>query len=315
MSTAIPPRSSGKRTRPSKPAAGSRPAAGAKQGPQSTFRARKRRQQRLLAGGAIVVVVAVVAVIVALGASSSSGSGIDKRTPVAATTVASVTRVTPAQLANAAGSLRINKPELISGGSGTPLVSGGKPEVLYIGAEYCPYCAGERWALVLALSHFGTFSGLKTIVSSPTDTVASVPTFSFHGSTFSSPYLTFTPVETQTVSGKKLDTLTPEQQHLLTTLDNTPYVPAQSAGGIPFMDLGGYAVQDGISFDDTSMQHQTFQAIAQQVAEQSTPTAAYIAASAGALTSVLCHLTHGQSIDGGAACKAFPTPLTTAPGT
>jgi hypothetical protein len=32
--------------------------------------------------------------------------------------------------------------------------------MLYIGAEYCPYCAAERWPLVMALSKFGTFSNL-----------------------------------------------------------------------------------------------------------------------------------------------------------
>ena len=46
-----------------------------------------------------------------------------------------------------------------------PLTANGKPEVLYMGAEYCPYCAAERWAMIVALSRFGTFSGLHTIHS------------------------------------------------------------------------------------------------------------------------------------------------------
>ena len=33
--------------------------------------------------------------------------------------------------------------------------------MLYIGAEYCPFCATERWAMVNALARFGTFTGLK----------------------------------------------------------------------------------------------------------------------------------------------------------
>ena len=49
------------------------------------------------------------------------------------------------------------------------LTSGGKPEVLYIGAEYCPYCAAERWAVIVALSRFGTFSGLAPIRSAAKD--------------------------------------------------------------------------------------------------------------------------------------------------
>ena len=41
------------------------------------------------------------------------------------------------------------------------LTADGKPEVLYVGAEYCPFCAAERWPVVVALSRFGTWSGLS----------------------------------------------------------------------------------------------------------------------------------------------------------
>ena len=50
-----------------------------------------------------------------------------------------------------------------------PTRAAGKPEILYIGAEYCPYCATERWPLAVALSRFGTFTGLRGIHSSATD--------------------------------------------------------------------------------------------------------------------------------------------------
>ena len=42
----------------------------------------------------------------------------------------------------------------------SPLTKNGLPEVLYVGAEYCPFCAAERWALIVALSKFGSFSKL-----------------------------------------------------------------------------------------------------------------------------------------------------------
>ncbi len=44
-----------------------------------------------------------------------------------------------------------------------------KPQVAYIGAEYCPFCASERWPMVIALSRLGTFSGLGLTTSSATD--------------------------------------------------------------------------------------------------------------------------------------------------
>ena len=42
--------------------------------------------------------------------------------------------------------------------TGPALTSNGKPEMLYIGAEYCPYCAAMRWSMAVALSRFGTLS-------------------------------------------------------------------------------------------------------------------------------------------------------------
>ncbi len=49
------------------------------------------------------------------------------------------------------------------------LISNGRPEVLYVGAEYCPYCAAERSAVAVALSRFGTLHGLGQTASSPND--------------------------------------------------------------------------------------------------------------------------------------------------
>src|SRR6185437_5791132 len=89
---------------------------------------------------------------------SSSGSG--SATPAGqalANLVATTTSVPTATLDKIGGGTTTSPPKTISGAA---LTSGGKPEVLYIGAEYCPYCAAERWAMVVALSHFGTLSGL-----------------------------------------------------------------------------------------------------------------------------------------------------------
>ena len=58
----------------------------------------------------------------------------------------------------------------------------GKPELLYMGGEYCPFCAAERWAIAAAVSRFGTLSGLHFIHSSPTDVYPSTPTLSFYKS-------------------------------------------------------------------------------------------------------------------------------------
>ena len=103
--------------------------------------------------------------------------------------VASITSLSQTELdAVATGSAN----NLIKKVSGTALTGpNGHPEVFYMGAEYCPYCAAERWPMIIALSRFGTFSGLKTTSSSSSDVYPNTPTFTFHGATYVSQYVDF----------------------------------------------------------------------------------------------------------------------------
>ena len=81
--------------------------------------------------------------------------------------------------------------------TGSPLTFDGKPGIFYSGAEYCPYCAAQRWPLVVALSRFGTWSNLsQTVSGASSGPFPETPTFSFYGSTYTSPYLAFQSVET-----------------------------------------------------------------------------------------------------------------------
>src|SRR5262250_635737 len=119
--------------------------------------AERRAEQRrriLIASGSIIAVVAIVVAFIVVKANSKPP----------------------------ASSSASNGPTGAALASGTPLTANGKPEMLYMGAEYCPYCAAERWAMIQALSRFGTFSGLSTVHSSTTDTPTNISTFTFHGS-------------------------------------------------------------------------------------------------------------------------------------
>lgn len=313
VSTQIPARSGGKRptnARP-RPADPSRSDAGRPRGKQAAFQAQKRRQQRLYAGVGILAVVAIAAVLIGVkvsggGSSTATGSGIDARRPISASSLAAVENLTVDQMRAAAGNIKlVSYPIAVTD---TLTAANGQPELLYIGAEYCPYCAGERWAMVAALSKFGTFTGLHSIVSSPSDTAsAAIPTFSFYQATYSSPSVTFRPVETQTVSGTTLEKPTAAESANESKYDGPPYV---KSGGIPYLNLGGKWIQDGINFDNSTMQHQSFDTVAQQIGAQSTQTAGQIAATAGVIVSRLCQLTGGQALDP-ATCKAFPSPVNT----
>ena len=68
--------------------------------------------------------------------------------------------------------------------------------MLFIGSEYCPFCAAQRWAMVNAFSRFGTFTGLTTTHSSSTDADPNTPTLTFYGSKYTSNYISLTTVET-----------------------------------------------------------------------------------------------------------------------
>ena len=47
-----------------------------------------------------------------------------------------------------------------------PLTASGPAQILFVGAEYCPFCAAERWPLVVALARFGRFPVLHDAASS-----------------------------------------------------------------------------------------------------------------------------------------------------
>src|SRR5438552_1742023 len=198
--------------------------------------AERRAEQRrriLIASGSIVVVIAVVVAFIVIKANNkpATNSSNGPTGSALASVVSKVTNVPASTLDKIGdgGGAFTGKIPAVNGG--TPLTSGGKPEMLYMGAEYCPYCAAELWSMIVALSRFGTFSGLSTIHSSTTDTPANIPTWTFHGSSYTSKYLTFTPVEMQTnvrdpSTGQYpvLEKPTAAQQALITKYDAPPYV-------------------------------------------------------------------------------------------
>ena len=116
-----------------------------------------------------------------------------------------------------------------------PLMYNGKPEILYVGAEFCPYCAASRWAMILALMRFGNFTGIKYSASSSTDVYPNTPTFSFVNSTFTSSYLSFNAFETETRTGQPLMSLDPISENVFTKYGNA----------IPFADFGNMYIESG----------------------------------------------------------------------
>jgi Domain of unknown function (DUF929) len=268
--------------------------------------AERRAEQRrriLIASGSILAVIAIVVAFIVIKANNKP-SGNSSNGPTGSALAGVVSKVTnvPAstldKIGDGGGSFT-GKIQPVNGG--TPLTSGGKPEMLYMGAEYCPYCAAERWSMIVALSRFGTFSGLSTVHSSTTDRPSNLPTFTFHGSSYTSKYLTFTPVEMQTnvldqSTGNYpvLEKPTAAQQALLTKYDAPPYVTSADAGAIPFIYFGGKYLSVGASYDPTVLNGKSWDQIASALSDPNSNIAKAIGASANHITAAICKMTGNQ---------------------
>ncbi|MDA8292739.1 MAG: DUF929 family protein [Actinomycetota bacterium] len=215
-------------------------------------RSRKRSNAALgWASVAVVVVVVVVLVVVKLtGGSTPTSSGLSAsgRNPaLAPASLVSTVATIPAATFDSVGT--DGMPAAFTVTAHQPaLTSGGTPRFVYVGGEFCPYCALMRWSLVAALGRFGTFHGLKLMSSATTD--GDIPTFSFYGASYSSPYVDFTPYESEDRLQQPLVNPPASVNKLYTTYDGSGATPAapfnpSSSAGIPFLDIGNKYVSAG----------------------------------------------------------------------
>lgn len=285
----------------------------------------EQRKRIYIAGGSILVVIIVVIAFVLVKLNSKSGtagSANEGPTGAALTTLTNQVTGVPQSVLDQVGAGSISSSEFIpasqipgasaSGAGyfahvgGTLLTSGGKPEVLYVGAEYCPFCAAQRWPMITALSRFGTFTGLKTIHSSSTDSYPNTPTWSFYGSTYTSKYITFTSVEetTNERQGNSSNTSTPyvtlqtptsAEEALVAKYD--PGNPGQGTGGaIPFIDIGNKYVQVGnmTPYSPQDLQGKTWNQVAAAMTQPTTTIAKDADGNANYMTAGICKLTNNQ---------------------
>ena len=195
------------------------------------------------AWGAVALVIVVIAALFIVNATSGSqDTSYTPVTPVPAQVLKDVTTI-PLSTWNAVGisaQSQVAKPTVLSGQP--PMTIDGKsPAMIYYGAEYCPFCAAERWAMTTALARFGTWSNLKITASSHTDTDPTTHTFSFHGATLDSPYITFRGIESCTnvpnaaVAGcsgyTHLQNPTAEEQQILNKYSSSKFLPNASQPG------------------------------------------------------------------------------------
>lgn len=277
-----------------------------------------RRRKTLLAGGAIGLVVLVVAgLIVAKLAGVGGSSGTDSATPAdsglaSAAVVKAVTTVPAATLDSVgAGDVGAGNSSVVPSKIDAPkLTVDGLPQFLYVGANYCPFCASQRWAVVVALSRFGTWSSLGATSSGSTDVHPNTQTLSFHGASFTSKYVSFTGVETRGNTIKNgeyepLDSMNPADQKVFDTYNRPPYVKG-STGAVPFIDIAGRYVNVGSGYGPELLKGKSREQIAAALADPESVIGRAVAGSANVLTAAVCEAT-GQNpatVCGSAGVKA-----------
>ncbi|MGA3020507.1 MAG: DUF929 family protein [Candidatus Micrarchaeales archaeon] len=229
---------------------------------------------------ALIAVIIIILVSLSWSTTSTSLTSFDNQ-PVPDSLLAKLQ--IPGNLSSSIGiGLARNIPGKVTGAN---LSMNGKPEIIYIGAEFCPYCAIERWSLVIALSRFGSFSGLEYMTSSPTDSPPSIPTFTFASATYSSPYIAFVARE---MYGNKLvnGSYTPVQS--LDSSQQAVFSAYDPNGYFPFTDFANKSTQIGANYNDlTILENENWSTIADSLRTPST-TSSVLVGTANLFTAEIC---------------------------
>jgi len=258
----------------------------------------EQRKRIYLAGGSILAVIIVVVAFVIIKANNKSvgSENVGSNGPSGTALTAVVNQLTSVPAAT------LDKVGSGSGVSALPttikpaasaLTASGKPEMLYIGAEYCPYCGAERWSMIVALSRFGSFTGLAPMHSSSVDTDPNTSTWTFLNASFTSKYLTFEHVETFTNQPDAandfyypLQTPSKAQAALQTKYGGS--------GSIPFIDFGNKYLIVGASYDPGVLAGQSWAQIAAALSNSSSPIAQAVDGTANYITAAICGITGNQ---------------------
>jgi len=262
-------------------------------------KAEQRRRLFTVAGAILTVIVVVVAIIVIRSFSGQKQAGGAKLSNSAFAGLTTVPASTLAKIGT--GALPTTKNLPIRSINDTTLASSsGKPEFLYIGAEFCPYCAAMRWSMAVALSRFGTFGTLRGIHSTSHDVYPNTATLTFYKQKYTSPYLTFTPVENETVAETPLQPTTSQQQAIWVKYDT------QNGGqGFPFMYFGGKAIITGPMYSPSVLQGLTWSQITGQLSNPNSAVAQNVNGAANYITASICKMTNNAPAS---VCTAAPIP-------
>jgi thiol-disulfide isomerase/thioredoxin len=246
-----------------------------------------------------VLIIVVVLVIVKVTGSSNNVSG-PAWSPASPATVSQVANV-PGSVYDTVGvrSSVASVTPPITVKNQPPLVFPGTslPGVYYYGAEYCPYCAAERWAIIAALSRFGTFKNLGNMESSSTDVYANTQTFTFSKASYTSKYIAFradeyysNQVPPSGVGYTVLQVPSAYESQLVKKYDSATYFGGSPSNypAFPFLDFGNKVLQLSSNYDPGLLAGYTRDQIAAGLNNPKSPVTQAIVATANYITAATC---------------------------
>jgi hypothetical protein len=279
---------------------------GAPRGPQAKLRARERiaaeraaqkraaaRRRLLVPIASVAAVLVIVVGLVVVKLTSASPAAGDSLAP--STVVSQVTTIPAAVLARASAGQAAAPLQTVKT-PGPPLTIGGKPAIVFVSEESCPFCAAERWPLAVALSHFGTWSHLGTTRSSPTDVYPNTATLSFRVARYTSQELALRTTELADNTGHPLQAQTPLDTRLIDTYDVPPYVnSADQSGAVPFLDIDNHYILAGAQYSPQVLAGLSAAQIASQLSNPSSPVAKAVDGSARVIIAAINQVLHDKA--------------------
>jgi hypothetical protein len=167
------------------------------------------------------------------------------------------------------------------------------PVVFFYGAEFTPYAAAERWPVVVALSHFGTFGQLGQVESSSSEIFPNLASFTFWRVAYSSKWVALQTVErygdvnptgARYVSLQKPDA---SESAAVAEFDT-------STATFPLLDIANRYVLVGSSFTPAVLVGLSQSQIAADLAIPTSPVAQAVVSAANEITAAICTVTGQQ---------------------
>jgi len=273
-------------------------------------RARNSRSSLFAWGGVGLVVIIIVALVAVkiLGGNGPSQSSHQAVRPASPLLVHDITTVPPSvfdTIGTGIPSAFVGTAPIVLADQPPLTLQGKSPSVLYYGAEYCPYCAAERWSIAVALSRFGTWAGLQTTASGLAD--GNYSTLTFSKARFTSPYVHFASIEACTnvvdpdVAGcsgyTHLQNPTAEEQAVLDKYASSSFVPGNTQGiAFPYIDVDNKVLFSGSTYQPGILTGLTQMDIAGGLTDASNPLTQSIVGAANLLTASICAGTGGMPV-------------------